>query len=175
VSWQNSAPIHGHPLALLFLNFEVRACEDMSSCILLAPGGTKMSSSGHRLCIVIIDDNPRSLEYLSSALAQEGVEIVTASNPRQGLDLVDLLHPKIVLTDVVMPGMSGWEVLDRIKKAEPATDVLLMSACACGGTEAEVGSKGAAGFLKKPIPLVLLRERLKHLIEGHRADCAIGV
>jgi CheY-like chemotaxis protein len=124
-----------------------------------------MNSSDHHLCIVIIDDNVRSLEYLSSALAQEGVEIVTASNPMQGLDLVDALHPQIVLTDVVMPGMSGWEVLDRIKKTEPATDVLLMSSCTCGGTEAEVLSKGAAGFLRKPIPLALLRERLGTLIE----------
>ena len=139
----------------------------MSCCILPAPGGIKMSSSDHRLCIVIIDDNLRSLEYLSSALSQEGVEIATASNPMQGLDLIDALHPKIVLTDVVMPGMSGWEVLDRIKKAEPATDVLLMSSCTCGGAEADVRSKGAAGFLTKPIPLALLRDRFRQLIEGH--------
>ncbi|HEV2961407.1 MAG TPA: response regulator [Candidatus Angelobacter sp.] len=123
-----------------------------------------MNSSDHDLCIVIIDDNVRSLEYLSSALAQDGVEIVTASNPRQGLDLVYARQPKIVLTDVVMPGMSGLEVLERIKKVEPATNVLLMSALNGDNTESEALRKGAAGFLRKPIPLALLRERFGQLI-----------
>ena len=126
-----------------------------------------MSSSDHHLCIVIIDDNARSLEYLSSALAQEGVEIVTASSPMEGLDLVFALRPEIVLTDVVMPDITGLEVLERIKKAGPATDVWLMSSENGDGTEAEALRKGAAGFLRKPIPLAFLRQSLGSLIEGH--------
>src|SRR6185436_17526688 len=78
--------------------------------------------------LVIIDDNPGSLELLSSALAQEGLDISVASDPEAGLDLVYDLHPQIVLTDLVMPGMSGMDVLDRIMEFDPSTDVILMTA-----------------------------------------------
>ena len=64
--------------------------------------------------LLIIDDNPGSLELLSSALAQHGLEILTASDPETGLDLVHDRRPQIVLTDLVMPRMSGLEVLERI-------------------------------------------------------------
>jgi membrane associated rhomboid family serine protease len=80
------------------------------------------------LALLIIDDNPGSLELLSSALAQPDLEILTASDPEQGLDLVSSRHPQIVLTDLVMPGMTGLEVLERVMEMDPSTDVILMTA-----------------------------------------------
>ena len=64
--------------------------------------------------LVIIDDNPGSLELLSSALAQDGLNISVASDPESGLDLIYDLHPQIVLTDLVMPVMSGMEALPAL-------------------------------------------------------------
>ena len=61
--------------------------------------------------VLIIDDNPASLELVSTALAQPGLEIFTASDPEEGLDLFCNHLPEIVLTDLVMPHMSGMEVL----------------------------------------------------------------
>ena len=80
------------------------------------------------LCLLIIDDNPGSLEMLSSALAQPDLEIVTASDPEEGVELVRSRHPQIVLTDLIMPGMTGLEVLDRVMEFDPATEVVLMTA-----------------------------------------------
>ena len=51
------------------------------------------------LSLLVIDDNPGSLELVSSALAQPGLEILTASDPEAGMDLVYNRHPQIVLTD----------------------------------------------------------------------------
>jgi DNA-binding NtrC family response regulator len=85
-------------------------------------------SSNSGLCVLIIDDNAGSLELLESALAQPGIEIITASDPHQGLDLVASRHPQIVLTDLLMPGMTGLEVLSRIMEMDPSTDVVLMTA-----------------------------------------------
>ena len=62
-------------------------------------------SSRPALSLLIIDDNPGSLEMLSSALAQPDLEILTASDPEDGVDLVHTRHPQIVLTDLIMPGM----------------------------------------------------------------------
>ena len=53
------------------------------------------------LSLLIIDDNPGSLEMLSSALSQPDLEILTASDPEEGLDLVHSRHPQIVLTDLI--------------------------------------------------------------------------
>src|SRR5882724_3610962 len=64
--------------------------------------------------LLILDDNAGSLELLSSALAQPDLEILTASDPEEGLDLVFDRHPQIVLTDLVMPRLSGLDVLERI-------------------------------------------------------------
>ena len=70
--------------------------------------------------MLVIDDNAGSLELLSSALRQEDVRILTAQDPVQGLALVHEYHPKVVITDLVMPNMNGLEVLDRIMETDPA-------------------------------------------------------
>ncbi len=78
--------------------------------------------------IVIIDDNAGSLKLLSTALARDGLRIMTAQDPEEGLDIVFREHPDIVLTDLVMPGITGLEVLDRVVEFDPAIDVILMTA-----------------------------------------------
>ena len=65
---------------------------------------------------------------LSSALARDGLRIVTASDAEEGVDAVFCEHPEIVLTDLVMPGLSGLEVLDRVMEFDPAIEVLVMTA-----------------------------------------------
>jgi len=114
---------------------------------------------------VIIDDNPRSLEFISTAFSREGIAIFTASNPEEGLDLVYSHRPQIVMTDLVMPGMTGLEVLERIMDFDPATDVVLMTAHYTTETAIEAIRKGAADYLNKPISLPVLRERVGRLIE----------
>jgi DNA-binding NtrC family response regulator len=118
--------------------------------------------------LVIIDDNPGSLELLSSALAQEGLEISVASDPEAGLDLVYDLHPQIVLTDLVMPGMSGMEVLDRIMEFDPSTEVILMTAHYSTESAVEAIRKGASDYLNKPISIATLRERIGNLVKESR-------
>lgn len=130
----------------------------------------QMSLGSNPVSIVIIDDNPRSLEYLSTALAKDGVEILTASNAKEGLDLVYAHRPQIVLSDVVMPGMSGLDVLEYTKKFDPATAVVLMSACNQSDVT-EAMQKGAAEYLNKPIPLSLLRECIARLIRPILPPC----
>jgi DNA-binding NtrC family response regulator len=125
-----------------------------------------MTSAENLLSLLIIDDNPGSLEFLSSALAREGVQIFTASDPEQGLDLVYTHRPQIVMTDLVMPNMSGLEVLGRIVEVDPAIDVVLMTAHYTTDTAVEAIRKGAADYLNKPISLAVLRDRVGRLIDA---------
>jgi CheY-like chemotaxis protein len=81
---------------------------------------------GTNVSIVIIDDNAGSLELLSAALGAKDVQIYSATDPEEGLDIVFREHPQIVLTDLLMPGLSGLEVLDRIVDFDSAIEVILL-------------------------------------------------
>jgi DNA-binding NtrC family response regulator len=115
--------------------------------------------------LLVIDDHPGNLELLSNALAQPGLEIMTASNPETGLDLFYDRRPDIVLTDLVMPQLSGMEVLERIMEVDPATDVILMTAHYSSESAVEAIKKGASDCLNKPVSIGPLRERLGQRIE----------
>lgn len=118
--------------------------------------------------LLVIDDHPGSLELLSSALAQVGLEIIAASNPEEGLDLFRNRRPQIVLTDLVMPQMSGMEVLERIMEVDPATYVILMTARDSAEGAVEAIKKGASDYLNKFVSIGPLRERISKLVEETR-------
>jgi DNA-binding NtrC family response regulator len=127
-------------------------------------------SDAHKpaISLLIIDDNPGSLGLLSTALAQPGLEIFTASDPEAGLDLVHHHRPQIVLTDLVMPHLTGLEVLERIVEFDPSIDVILMTAHYATESAVEAIKKGATDYLNKPISIATLRERVGKLIEEAR-------
>ncbi len=124
--------------------------------------------SNSALSVLIVDDNAKSLELLSSALAQPGLEILTASDPEEGLDLFYNRRPQIVLTDLVMPNLSGMDVLERIMEFDPSTEVILMTAHYSTESAVEAIKKGASDYLNKPISLAALRERVGRLVEETR-------
>lgn len=118
--------------------------------------------------LLIIDDNAGSLELLSSALAQPGLEILTASDPEEGLELVHRRRPQIVLTDLVMPHLTGMDVLEQIVEFDPSIDVILMTAHYSTESAVEAIKKGATDYLNKPIAIAMLRERVGKMIEEAR-------
>jgi DNA-binding NtrC family response regulator len=118
--------------------------------------------------LVAIDDTPASLELVSEALQQEGLAIFTATDPEEGLDLIFQEHPQIVLLDLVMPKLSGLQVLERIVDFDPAIDVILMTAHYTTETAVEAIQKGASDYLNKPISIAGLRTRVEKLLSDVR-------
>src|ERR1700686_3322054 len=125
-------------------------------------------ASKRALSLLIIDDNAGSLEMLSSALAQPDLEILTASDPEEGLDLVFSRHPQIVLTDLVMPNLSGLEVLQHIMEFDPSIDVILMTAHYSTESAVEAIRQGASDYLNKPVSIAALREKIAGVVESAR-------
>ena len=125
-----------------------------------------MTDARNPISLVIIDDNPRSLEFVATALASRGVQIFTATDPEEGLDLVYTHRPQVVMTDLVMPQMTGLDVLERITEFDPAIDVILMTAHYTTETAVEAIRKGAADYLNKPISLATLRDRVGRIIDA---------
>lgn len=118
------------------------------------------------LSIVIIDDNPGSLELLSVALAHTDAAVYTSLNPMDGLELVRKYHPRLVITDLVMPDMSGLDVLQQVVNFDSSIDVILMTAHYTSETAVAAIRQGAADYLQKPVKIAVLRERVASLIEA---------
>lgn len=121
------------------------------------------------ISLLVVDDNPGSLELLAAALEQPGLDILVTSDPEEGLDLVFQKHPQIVLTDLVMPKMSGLELLEAIVNFDPAVEVILMTAHYTSESAVEAIRKGASDYLNKPISIPALRTRVGAMIHNLRS------
>jgi DNA-binding NtrC family response regulator len=114
--------------------------------------------------LAAIDDAPESLELIEAALACEGLHIFSDTDPEEGLDTVYREHPQIVLVDLMMPKLSGLEVLERIVEFDPSIDVILMTAHYSSESAVEAIQKGAADYINKPISIDGLRKRIDKLM-----------
>lgn len=124
-----------------------------------------MGQEQNPVALVIIDDNPLSAEFVAAALERNGLKIFSAYHPIEGLDLVYKHHPQIVVTDLALPEMNGLEVLDRVLKFDPSTQVVIITAYASKSSAEAARNRHAVDYLAKPIPLSLLRERVGGLID----------
>jgi DNA-binding NtrC family response regulator len=114
--------------------------------------------------LLAIDDTPANLELIAGALAQEGLEILTAADAGEGLRLFEERRPGVVMLDLVMPGMGGMEVLERMAAMDAGADVILMTAHYSTDSAVEAIQKGASDYLTKPLDLAKLRSRITALM-----------
>lgn len=118
--------------------------------------------------LVAIDDDAANLELLSDALSQDDLEILTATDPAEGWELVRQSRPDIVLLDLIMPGMSGMELLDRIVDWDPSIDVMLLTGHYSTDSAVTAIRKGACDYLTKPVDMGALYTRVSALVEEAR-------
>jgi len=102
--------------------------------------------------VLIVDDEPESLRAVARILKARGFEVDTASNGIEALDRVEKSEIDVMLVDLVMPGMSGLEVLKRTKAASERLEVVIMTAFADVDTAVAAVKAGAYDFLTKPFP-----------------------
>lgn len=102
--------------------------------------------------ILLIDDTPHILEGLRDILEMENFEIIAAKNAQEGLDKINSEKPDLIITDILMPGISGLELLKRIKKSDQTKDipVIILSANADSENIDIAKSLKADFYLKKP-------------------------
>jgi len=126
--------------------------------------------------ILIVDNSPSSIKMLAAKLSSEYYEVLTAEDGAAALAAVDRDAPDIVLLDVMMPGMDGFEVCRRIKENPLNTHIPVVMITALGSNEDRVKGldAGADDFLTKPIEDTTLFARirslvrLKHMLEQWR-------
>lgn len=109
--------------------------------------------------ILLIDDDPRFVSLLSNDLVAEGFQVWTAESGREGLRLTYEQHPDVILLDVMLPKLDGWEVCQRLRDI---TDVPIIMLTALDAKENVVKglNAGADDYVTKPFSLAELKARI---------------
>jgi len=110
--------------------------------------------------LLAIDDDPQTLSLIADALGDERLEVLTAEDPEAGFRLFQSLRPRVVLLDLLMPGVSGMDMLARILSSDPGANVIMISAHYSAEAAMEAIQQGACDYLTKPLDLQRLRHRV---------------
>ena len=117
--------------------------------------------------ILLIDDSKEILETLSEYLRGEGYEVDTSSNGASGILMIEKKFYDIVLTDMMMPGVDGMEVLKYIKANSPESLCIVLTGYGTIKNAVEAIKSGAFDYLAKPVKLDEIQIALQRAIE-HR-------
>jgi two-component system, chemotaxis family, chemotaxis protein CheY len=116
--------------------------------------------------ILIVDDSGFARRTLRQMLESAGHTIEEAANGNDALERYFLKRPDLVLLDIVMEGMTGLEVLPRIRELDPNARVIVASADVQSSTRTEAQAAGAIGFINKPFVREQVLETVSHVLAG---------
>ncbi len=114
--------------------------------------------------ILIVEDSPSELELMSHYLQESGYNVITSHGAKEAIEKAILQKPDVIVTDVVMPGMSGFELCRSLKK-NPETDKLPIIICSSKNLEIDrlwAMRQGADAYITKPYT----REQLLRVIKS---------
>ena len=100
--------------------------------------------------ILLVDDEEIVLDSCTEILRGEAYQLATAADGQRGLALVREFHPDLVVVDLKMPGISGFELLERIRDADPTIVAIVITGYATVSSAVEAMKRGAYDFLPKP-------------------------
>lgn len=105
------------------------------------------------ITLLLVDDNPNNLNVLSDLLEKKGYEILVALNGEAALERAAFTRPHLILLDIMMPGLDGFETCERLKKDPGLADIPVIFMTALGDTKSKVKgfSTGAVDYITKPI------------------------
>jgi len=115
--------------------------------------------------VLVIDDDPGSLDVTRKALARGGFEVITATDGTSGLEMARTMQPAAITLDVLMPGMDGWAVLAALKQSPETSGIPVIMLTVMDDREMGL-TLGATDYLTKPVD----RDRLVELMRTFYAD-----
>ena len=113
--------------------------------------------------ILIIDDDREIAAMLNGVLQNNGYRVFLAQNGAEGTRQIEALKPDLVITDMMMPRMGGFPVLEFLKTLEHPPAVIMITANEGGRHKAYAEMLGVADYLRKPFPMEVLLESVRRI------------
>jgi len=119
--------------------------------------------------ILVVDDMPEMQRVLNCSLASAGYLVATAGSGEEALARIGEQEFDLIVTDIVMPGLSGLEVLEKSQLLNPRAAVIVMTGYATLETAVTALRRGACDYLEKPLHLDELNLRVRRALESREA------
>ncbi|MBN2486596.1 MAG: response regulator [Bacteroidales bacterium] len=118
--------------------------------------------------ILVVDDSTTNVVLLEAILDEKGYKIETALNAKEAYSLIEKNTPDLILLDLLMPKISGFDFLKEIRKSDKTknTPVIVVSALTDEENIEKIMSMGAIDFVKKPIDLQYLVDKVESVLQG---------
>lgn len=131
--------------------------------------GNSMSTGSAEKTILIIDDDREIAGTLQTVLQNAGYRIFMANNGVDGQRQIETVKPDLVITDMMMPRMGGFPVLEFLRTLEKPPHVIMITANEGGRHKAYAEMLGVAEYLRKPFPMEALLESVRRILAGEKA------
>jgi len=117
--------------------------------------------------ILVVDDSTTNVVLLEAILDEKGYKIETALNAKEAYSIIEKDTPDLILLDLLMPKISGFDFLEEIRKSPKTmnTPVIVVSALTDEENVDKIMKMGAIDFVKKPIDLQYLVERVEAILQ----------
>ena len=117
--------------------------------------------------ILVIDDDPMIVEVVQSTLRKDGHTVHSAKDGLEGIWMAEDILPDLILMDIVMSGVDGYQATQKIKNKEKLKDipVIFLSGQSASDDDGQAFASGADSFLRKPFTGQMLREMIRLVLE----------
>jgi excisionase family DNA binding protein len=137
--------------------------EDLDSFL----GGARSPQGRGSPVVLVVDDDERLREFIRVNLEMDGYSVREAANAEEGLAALDDEPPDLILLDVMMPGMSGWEMLGRVQERHGVGTIpVIMFSGEVDVSHEQASESGAQAFLGKPVDPQQLIEATKQFVRA---------
>jgi DNA-binding response OmpR family regulator len=117
--------------------------------------------------VLVVEDDPGTLRFVTLALQRAGFTVVSVTSAPPALDLLAAQEIDVLLADIGLPGMSGFDLISEVRRRHPDLGIALMTADASVDTAAHALRSQVDDFLTKPVSPTTLVAQVRRLVERH--------
>ena len=115
--------------------------------------------------ILLVEDNEMNRDMLSRRLERKGFQVAMAVDGQQAIEMAQSDRPALILMDMSLPVLDGWEATRRIKAADQSIPIIALTAHAMAGEEEKARAAGCDDYDTKPVELTRLLEKMQALLQ----------
>lgn len=118
--------------------------------------------------VLVVEDNPNNMKLITMVLKRNEYETIGAVTGEEGVEMAASENPDIILMDIQLPGIDGYETTRQIKELESMKDVpiIAITSYAMAGDRETVMDAGCSGYLEKPINPLTIMDKIEKIVKG---------